>query len=166
MFVLLTILEGGSYSFVVSLSIAILWGGVLCDILPDYSHIEPYRVHIIALAKKMPVAEFVFQIRMPVENHLANHAFQIPHDLRHAILWWYTYEYVDVIRHEIIFDYIDIFVIAELTLHPVDTFLVLVVYCLTAIFRREFYMIFTKPFCMAQRISDICHFAFLLGVLQ
>lgn len=96
----------------------------------------------------MPITEFVFQIRMLVENHQTTLAFQIPHELRHAVLRWYTYEHVDVVRHEMPFDYLDSLVTAELPQYLADTFLVLTVYCLAAIFRREYYMIFTEPFCM------------------
>lgn len=104
----------------------------------------------------MPITEFVFQIRMLVENHQTTLAFQIPpHELRHAVLRWYTYEHVDVVRHEMTFDYLYSLVTAELPQYLADTFLVLTVYCLAAIFRRKYYMIFTEPFCMAQRISDI-----------
>ena len=105
----------------------------------------------------MSVTKIIFQIRMPVENHQVALAFQIPHELRHAILCWYTYEYVDVIRHKMPFDYLDSLVITELSQYLADAFLVLTVYCLAAIFRCEYYMIFTELFCMAHRISDICH---------
>ena len=132
-------------------------GFLLCDIFPNCSLVEPYRAHVLSLTPEMPITEFVFQIRMLVENHQTTLAFQIPHELRHAVLRWYTYEHVDVVRHEMTFDYLDSLVTAELPQYLADTFLVLTVYCLAAIFRREYYMIFTEPFCMAQRVSDICH---------
>ena len=106
--------KGSSYSFVVSIYRYIV-SFLLGAIFPDCSLIKSYRAHIIPLTPEMPVAEFVFQILMLVENHQAALSFQIPHELRHTVLRWYTYEHMNVIRHKMTFDYLDSLVIAELS---------------------------------------------------
>ena len=98
----------------------------------------------------MAIAKLIFQVRMPIKYHQTTFAFQISHKLRHTMLWQNTYQYVYVIYHQMSFDYFDSFVITQLPQDLPDAFLVLPVYCLSAVFRCKYYVVFTQPFCVAE----------------
>ena len=114
----------------------------------------------------MPILELIFQVCVSVEYHQAALALQVSHELRHAVLWRYTDQHVDMIAHQMSFYDFHTFVIAQLPQYFSYAFLVLSVYCFSSVFWCKYYMVFAQPFCMAQRVSYICHSAFLLGVLQ
>lgn len=114
----------------------------------------------------MAVSKLIFQVRVPVEYHQGTFSLQVSHELRHTVLWWYTYKHVYVVGHLLPLNYFHTLVITQLPQYMPDAFLVLSIYCLAAVFRRKYYMVFTQPFCMAQANPLYLPFTFLLVDLQ
>ena len=77
------------------------------NILLDRSCILSDRIYIIPSAPKLSVSVCKFHIPVLLKYHQAAFSFQIPHESRNRVFWWYAQKQMDVIRTDLSFDDLD-----------------------------------------------------------
>ena len=63
---------------------------MILNVLPNGRLIEAYCTHVVSFGPEMPVPILVLPVCMFVEDHQCTLSFEVPHDFRNTVLWWYT----------------------------------------------------------------------------
>ena len=93
----------------------------------------------------MSVAELVFQIGMPLEYHEGALPLQVTHEAGDADLGWDRDQHVYVVWHQVTFDDLDAFILAQTRQDFFETYPNLVVYDFPSELRGEDDMILAHP---------------------
>ena len=118
---------------------------LIADVLLNRFLIATNCIDIVSATPKMAAPVFVFQIRVPVENHQRAFALQVTHELRHADVWRDTQKHVDMIRTCFGFENLHVLLFTQLTEYPPNIALQLPIYRLSTIFRCKYDMVLAIP---------------------
>ena len=132
-------------------------GFLLPDVFRDRRLVEPDGRHVVTLRPELPVAEFVLQVRVPVEYHQRALALQVSHHARHAVFRRYSHQHARVVGHQVALDYLDPLVFAELPQYLADVGPYLVVDDFAPILRREHDVVLAHPLRVRQAVRFLRH---------